>query len=160
MRRELFHLSFQRVGRWSWREYVPCTRRRSQSQQILSAAQQPYKNKNDCSCEHGSHYCFHIALRAKVLHLWSWRESNPRPNVDHISFLHPYRYEDCRDKLRRNATSAYPYPLCLRQWPGKPLPQPDLFDVPFRSYRFGPSGTAHYEIYRLGSQCEVVSVAT
>ena len=34
--------------------------------------------------------------RLIINHLWSWRESNPRPNEEAIRFLHAYPLIDCR----------------------------------------------------------------
>ena len=49
-----------------------------------------------------------IFLNAFKGDLWSWRESNPRPNKEQISFLHVYLLVD------------------FREWPGKKHPKPKL----------------------------------
>lgn len=50
-----------------------------------------------------------------TLSLWSWRESNPRPNKEPKSFLHAYPSVDPSAATWSKATQLRPQPIDFRE---------------------------------------------
>jgi len=65
--------------------------------------------------------------------LWSWRDSNPRPNEELMSFLHAYLRFDCRVQTRPKppiCTLVSKFSSSARNWP---LTISDIIAPPFRN---------------------------
>ena len=50
--------------------------------------------------------CSYFTLREKIDFLWSWGESNSRPNIFAESFLHAYFFIICRPRTGKEQTNA------------------------------------------------------
>ena len=64
---------------------------------------------------------------------WSWRDSNPRPNEELMSFLHAYLRFDCRVQTRPKppiCTLVSKFSSSARNWP---LTISDIIAPPFRN---------------------------
>ena len=64
---------------------------------------------------------------------WSWRDSNPRPNAELMSFLHAYLRFDCRVQTRPKppiCTLVSKFSSSARNWP---LTISDIIAPPFRN---------------------------
>ena len=63
---------------------------------------------------------------------WSRRESNPRPNMEPMCFLHAYPWHICRPKARLMAANLRLIPLISKSLPDLTISIPDLRAPPYR----------------------------
>lgn len=59
--------------------------------------------------------------------MWSWRESNPRPNISATVFLHAYSGIACREGTGTGRTDVFRSWMVLGKGHSLPLQQPVFF---------------------------------
>ena len=77
----------------------------------------------------------HLIIKWLIFLLWSWRDSNPRPNKQYASFLHAY----FAIGFRRKADSKQP---TLRLSSKIFVPEPKFFGTYFRIFYASKSNVA------------------
>ena len=74
-------------------------------------------------------------INSRTFILWSWRDSNPRPNRDAICFLHAYLHFNCQERARLKTPNSILIFFSFGREP-KPLPSYLRFTCTTLSARF------------------------